>query len=317
MTTARNKENALHTLEQGDFDHAWERYGQLVELFPEDPEYAAGFYTAGYWRNRQSAIAETQAGRARGSYLFQEWDRFQKQAEERQFQSCASFRAAMQWVLGSAAGEFRTAFHSESGRNVDAALLSDLAMCLIRIEDYANATDILRYTARLHPANARIQFLLGESLCSSTDPQDRERGLASYRDAFLLDPSAADPTLIASDVASAVFRAAYEDYGHDLERTLLWFPARLSAASFAYGVRSITERDATAWSAEIRRLHESLGQVVEKFREKVKARLAFLLLEVLRYAHRAKDHASIQTAEDLLRSVAPDVHATYKEGRRA
>ena len=316
MPAQGNNESAIHTLEQGDFEHAWDRYGKLVELFPEDPEYACGLYAAGYWKNRLSAIAEEAQGRARGAYLFREWDRFQKMAEEKEFESCLAYRAAMQWVLGNAAAELRGAFHAESGRSVDPSLLVDLSTCLIRIEDYANAVDILRYTTRLHPGNARILFLLGEALCSSGAEGDKERGLACYRDAFLLDPSVTDPTLIASETAASVFRDLFSEAGQDLERTLLWFPARLSAASFRFQVRSIPEKDTQAWSDEISRLQASLKQVVEKFRDRVRARIAFLLLEILRCAHSIKDHGSIEAGEEMLRNLAPDVYAAYKDARK-
>ena len=316
MPARGNKEGAIHTLEEGDFEHAWERYGKLVELFPEDPEYACGLYAAGYWKNRISAIAEELPGRARGAYLFREWDRFQRVAEEKQFESCLAYRAAMQWVLGSAAGELRSAFHAESGRSVDPALLVDLSTCLIRIEDYANAVEILRYTSRLHPGNARILFLLAEALCSSGEDGDRERGLACYRDALLLDPSVTDPTLIASETASSVFRSLFEQAGQDLERTLLWFPAHLSAASFRFQIRSLPEKDTQAWSDEITRLQASLKQVVDKFRDRVRARIAFLLLEILRCAHDVKDHGSIEAGEELLRNLAPDVYGSYKDARK-
>lgn len=316
MPAQGNSESAIHTLSEGDFEHAWERYGKLVELFPDDPEYACGLYAAGYWKNRLTAIADEAAGRARGAYLFKEWDRFQKVAEEKQFESCLSYRAAMQWVLGSAAGELRAAFHAESGRNVDPALLVDLSTCLIRIEDYANAIDILRYTARFHPKNARVLFLLGEAMCSGAGDGDRERGLAAYRDSFLIDPTAADPTLIASETASNVFRALFQASAQDVERTSLWFPAHLSAASFAFKIKSIPEKDTLIWSEEIMRLQNSLKQVVDKFRDKVRARLAFLLLEILRCAHQVKDHGSIEEGEELLRNLAPDVYVAYKDARK-
>lgn len=317
MAGLENVQSALRALEEGDFDHAYDLYGRLVELFPENPEYACGFYSSGYWRNRQDNIEAEAAGRARGTYLFTEWDRFARVSEEKEFESCLSYRAVMQWVLGTAAAELRGAFHSEGGRGVDADLLIDLSVCLIRIEDYSNAADILRYTARLHPQNARVQFLLGEALCSSGDDSQTARGLTLYRDALWMDPASADATLISSEPASTVFRALFEEMQQNLERTTDWFPAYLSAKSFAFQVKAIPEKAAQAWSDEYSRLQASLKSVVEKYRDRVRSRMAFILLELLRCAHQVSDHASIQEAEELLKNLAPEPYAAYRESRKA
>ena len=159
MTQADPAQIALRTLAGGEFKRARDLYGQLVESDPEDLEYLCGLYSSGYWDNRSELMDRQKSGRMLAGYLMQEWDRFEHLATERNYGGCLTFRAVMQGVLGRAAEEFRTAFQEESGAVVDTEMLVELGKCLIRIEDYKNAAEILHYARRLHEPNASLCFL--------------------------------------------------------------------------------------------------------------------------------------------------------------
>ena len=312
MSETEENTSAPNLLRLGHFDAAWDEYGRLLELFPEDIEYQCGLYTAGYWRNRREDIQRRRAGRELGSYLYHEWDSFQELVEDRGYQGCLSFRAAMQFILGTAADEFRLTFQEEGGRSVDVDLLIDLGKCLIRIEDYANAVEILNYTRRIYTGDARVLFLLGESLCSSGAADDLPRGLAFYRDAFLKEPEQIDPTLIASSAVAEVFEKLYEARDRKLELVLEWLPAHIHAAHFSRIARKPTNPELDQVHQDAERLAGDLHTVVEKYREKTRARLAFYILVLLHdHSYPEKDKPAVKEYEKFLKEIAPEVREIY------
>lgn len=315
MSEPEDIQNALEALQTGDFHKAWDLYGRLLELFPADADYQCGFYSAGYWNNRHDDIVTHKPGRLRGAFLYRQWDDFQKLAEEKNFTGCLSFRAVMKFVLGQAAEELRHAYLEEGGRSMDAGLLIDLGRCLIRIEDYRNALDILNFTRKAHSNNGTVLFLLGEALCSMDREELVRQGLGYYRDSFLIDPALIDPALIASPAVSEVFRRLFEEKEERLETVLEWLPATLMAEYFSVPYRRLSEMEIHRLEQETRRLSESLKEVVEKYRDRVRARTAFYCLVLMQTFQALGEHSLAAEYESLLREVAPELQERAREKR--
>ncbi len=316
---------ALDFLAAGDFGEARARFGDLLANDdPNDPEYACGFYASGWWINREDRRTSLKEGRGLADWLMRQWDDFQNIAEEREFTGCLSFRATMRAVLGEAAENYRTAFQQEGASAVDGELLKTLAVCLIRLEDYANAADILLYARRKGRSDAVLFFLLGESLCSQAGPlsededtprEARVKGVSFYRDACLVNATEIDPGLMASQPAVGIFGTLYQEFEHDLERTREWFPARLHAVCFHYeGLRRLSPAEIQHLQSESARLSRDLNQVVERYKERVRATLAFFYL-CLMHHHRfhAHDRESARAYEDRLKADVPQMYVVYKE----
>ena len=307
-------QNALRALQSEDFSRARELYGELVEQFPDEYEYACGFFTAGYWDNRKERIGSLKPGRAQGDWLVREWEQFQVLAEEKDFQSCRAFRGAMQAVLGRAAEQFRTAFQQEGRAGIDLEVLKDLAVCLIKTQDYKNASDILNFARRTHPGNADLFFLLGESLCSLDRPEQRERGMEYYRDAFLINHTSIDPTLISSEPAASIFSNLYAEKKEKLEDVIEWFPAYMMLHAFFPGLRRLAPEEIDGLEHELSRLMQDRSVVVEKFQDRVTARLMFFHLILLQhYRFHEKNPDRQRDLEEGVRELAPDIHKQYRE----
>lgn len=307
-------QNALRALQSEDFERARDLYGDLVEKYPEEIEYACGFYTAGYWHNRQNRIPAYKPGRIQGDWLVKEWEKFQVLAEEKNYQSCRAFRGAMQGVLGRAAEQFRLAFQQEGRSGIDLAVLKELAVCLIKTQDYKNASDILNFARRTHPGNADLFFLLGESLCSLDRPEQQDRGLECYRDAFLINHASIDPTLISSQPAAGVFETLYREKKEKLETVIEWFPARLMLKSFRPGLRRLQPDEIDGLEHEIRRLNEDHTVVADRFQDRVRARLLFYHLVLLQhYRFHEKDTERQRRLEEGLKDLDPAAYKEYRE----
>ncbi len=307
-------QNALQALRAEDFARARELYGELVETFPEEIEFACGFYTSGYWQNRQDQISARKPGRIQGDWLVREWEKFQVVAEEKNFTSCRAFRGAMQAILGRAAEHFRLAFQEEGRTGIDPGILKQLAVCLIKTQDYKNASDILNFARRTHPGSADLFFLLGESLCSLDRPEQNDRGLEYYRDAFLINHTSVDPTLISSQPAAGVFEALLREKKEKLDEITEWFPARLMLEAFRPGLRRLFPEEIEQLLFEIRRLMKDREMVAEKFRDRVTARLVFYYLILLQhYRLHEKDVDRQRELEEGLKALEPDFHRRYRD----
>lgn len=309
---------ALAALEAGDFGGARPIFGELIEIFPADPEYLCGYYAAGWWFNREERRTLIKDGRAKGDWLMNEWEAFQSLCDQRGYTGCLAFRAAMRAVLQEAAEQYRVAFQTEGASGVDTNLLKTLAICLIRLEDYSDASDILLYARRRqNQGDAELHFLLGEALCSQDRDDLREKGLSFYRDACLIDPRALDPGLMASQPAAEIFEELYNRFEHSLDRTFEWFPAFLHARLIGIeGLRRLSGPEIEHLQEETRRLARDLATVVEKYKDKVRATLGFYYLCLIHhFRQHAKDRGTAGEYEDRLKSVVPEVYTYYKENQ--
>ncbi|MBX7058384.1 MAG: hypothetical protein K1X75_10000 [Leptospirales bacterium] len=309
---------ALQTLASGDFVRSQELFGHLVEESPEHSEYAAGFYASGWWNNRQEERASIKVGRTLADWLMRQWDEFDEAARQREYQSFPAYQAAMQAALRAAAENFRTAFQEESGGAVDVEMLRVLAVCLIRLEDYDDACDILLFALRRKGPDARLYFLLGEALLSKGDAGSRVRGLSYYRDAFYLDHRAIDVSIIAASPALESLQSALREKNEDWDIAVEWLPARLMSHAFAAGLRALSERELRSVHAEVERLESDLRVVIERYRDRVRARLCYLYLVLIQYYRLQElDRDAAEDFEDRLKSLSPESYDHYRSAQKS
>lgn len=314
--TAERLRLAMSALESGDFGGARPIFGELIEIFPANPEYLCGYYAAGWWFNREERRTAVKEGRAKADWLMSEWEAFQTLADQREYTGCLAFRATMRAVLQEAAEQYRIAFQEEGSSAVDTTLLKTLAICLIRLEDYVDASEILLYARRRqNQGDAQLHFLLAEALCCQDRADLKEKGLSYYRDTCLIDVRALEPGLMASQPASGVFEELYNRFEHNLERTYEWFPAYLHAQLVGTeGLRRLGPPEIEHLQAETQRLSRDLSTVVEKYKDKVRATLGFYYLCLIHhFRHQEKDRSASHEFEDRLKSVVPEVYTLYRE----
>jgi tetratricopeptide (TPR) repeat protein len=270
-------EEALFSLQTAHFDEAKESFGLLLQKDPENTDLMAGFYAAGYWANRRDQLMNPEPARP-GTGLMEAWDQFQEHAEQKGFEASRSIRATMKAVLGKAADQYRQKFQREGMAHPDFSDLEELGKCLIRIQDYENAREILQYARRIQPSRSGILFLLAESHLNMGDQENAERGLGFYRDGFIIQPKEFDPTYAFSHLVQKTIQQLGEEKDNDLDRILLWLPAYLMARSQYAGLRRLHKDEVSQLQRELQRLEKDREQVMDQYREKVEARLCFYYL---------------------------------------
>lgn len=270
-------EEAIFSLQAAHFEEAKQQFGELLQREPQNREYMSGFYCAGYWANRSSLLNNPEPNRP-GSGLMEAWDEFQELAEKKGFSSGPSLRAVMKSVLGKAADQYRQKFQKEGMAHPDLSDLEELGKCLLRISDYGNAREILQYAKRIQPTRSGIHFLLAESHINENDQENTERGLGFYRDGFIIQPAQFDPNYAFSSMVQETMKALGEEKDKDLDRILLWLPAYLMARSQYGGLRRLNREEVSQLQRETHRLEKDLETVMDRFKEKVQARLCFYYL---------------------------------------
>jgi len=313
MSDAENEQlDALDSLLQGNLKRAKELYGELLEQNPEEQEYICGFYTASYWENRTDIIRPEKTGREAASQLLKAWDRFESIGEEKKFLNCKSFGAAMKYIFGIASDNFRSAFQQE-GAAGDIDLLLELSRCLMRIENYSDAVEILQYARKFNKTNPRILFILGEAYLAPEEDELRGRGISLYRDAFFLDPNALDVSVIASLPVGEILKELYEYFEEDLKKTCEWLPAYLLADYFIPEIKKMEDAEIEQAVTEIRRLRKDMDRVVDEYKNRVKSRIAFYALILIHhFTFFEKDTSLVREYENILQETSPLLYERYR-----
>ncbi|HBS05120.1 MAG TPA: hypothetical protein DEA96_09155 [Leptospiraceae bacterium] len=306
-------EEALFSLQAAHFEEAKSEFGTLLEAEPDTTEYMAGFYASGYWAIRKEQLTSSEPARP-GTGLMEAWDSFQEVAEEKGFGNTKSLRAVMKAVLGRAAEQYRQKFQREGMAHPDFSDLEELGKCLIRIQDYENAKEILQYAKRIQPGRSGIHFLLAECFLNDGEQDFAERGLGFYRDGFIIQPGQFDPAYSYSGIVQETLQQLGEEKDNDLDRVLLWLPAYMMARSQYPGLRRLNRDEVSQLQRETHRLEKDLGTVMDRFKEKVEARLAFYYLvlhQAAVFVYNDPDYA--RELLDSLKEIHAGLHQIVKE----
>ncbi|MCB1326956.1 MAG: hypothetical protein H7A21_20395 [Spirochaetales bacterium] len=314
MSERDHQSGELKALYQGDFAEAYRLYGDLLERRPDSVEAQVGFYAAGYWRNRLEQEQLPRSGRALAAYLMEHWEAFEVIADERGYPGTEAFAAAMKAVLGLAAENLRHAFQEEGTSGVDLELLKQLGICLVRTEDYQNAAEVLNYARKKNDSDAFLMFLLAECYCH-LGAGYLDRGLSLYRDTCFTDHQAIDPVYITSEPAAPLLERLYREHDNNVQAALDWFGAWMQLRSLRATLRQLHPREIEYLNSEIRRLTRDLDTVIDKYKDRVRARLCFYhlaLFHYYRYQEISREEA--RNHEAALEALSPELYAALKEG---
>lgn len=303
--------DARSALEAGEFSLARELYTKRLNQSPDNIDYQAGLFAAGFWDNRYETIKNIPSGRELASYYISEWDQFEKVIEDKGFKS-EVLRSAMKAIMARAAEQYRIIFQKEGISSMDPASLEDLANCLIRIEDYQNAVEILRYARKMQPYRASLLFKLGDALCLAEDQNSFEQGLGAFRDGFLIQPAEFKMDAALSYPVTELLTELKDRFSANRDKMLMWIPARLMISSMYPGLRRLQDQELKQLTMETARLEKEMQRVQERYREKVQTRLLFYYAVLLcHYRFHEFNQEAIEDLENAINEVDPILHDIY------
>lgn len=288
----QKSEEALSLLLSGEFEKAKAIYSVLLDRDPLDPESTSGYYIASFWDHRLDLILGTREGKERGKLILSLFADFELEMNKRKYLETPTFRAAQECILTEAKDHLKLAYQWEGANALDRDLLRELTACLLKLQDYKMALEILTYAGEKQ--TPVLDFYLAETYCML----GREReGIDLYRLSFLNDPQNLSfsylryqPILDLLEKAKTL--SDREEEWKEIIPVLAWREGlfRLPGKKDTIAI----ER----WVTELKRLLESKKRNGESFR--LAARIEQVALAILHCADDIRSRDAIALAKDLV-----------------
>lgn len=180
-------------ISEGNFREAIKKIDKLMNINPDYPGLVESYRTAKFWQNRDKDLKKAEEGKMTADFLMEEWALYDDYASSRGMQNSSAYKAAMKYIFFKASENYKLAFqrNEETGNRLD--LLINLGDCFLRLKEYKYAVETLEYARNSYSASAKMMFILGESYFHL---DDIPKALLYFREAFLIDPSQLDLSII-------------------------------------------------------------------------------------------------------------------------
>lgn len=238
---------AYQLIEEGSFKQAVKIFDELVSIDPDYPGVVDGYRTAKFWFNRIRELSRVAEGRAKADFLMRQWEVFDQYASSKDMESSSAYRAAMRYVFFRASENYKIAFQKQEDTTDDFDLLLNLGRCFLRLDEYRYAIDTLEYAKGSYSGNAALFYILGEAYFHV---DDIPRSLLYFRQAFSLDPSAVDLSLVKAKPVLDIVEIIRKEYPN-VKDIREWIPVYGFLADIFYVRGKLTKRQVDSIQKEI------------------------------------------------------------------
>ncbi|MBK8398616.1 MAG: tetratricopeptide repeat protein [Leptospiraceae bacterium] len=264
-------------LREGEFENAKHIFFELLDIDPNKQEYVAGYYIASYWDNRIESILTTREGKFRGNLLVEMFNQFVQEITKRAFPKNDSYESVTFCILSEASTQFRIAYQKEGMHGLDKNVLSNLAMCLIRIGDYKNARDILEYSKKFQDVSMQNLFYEAECLYHLGD---HSRSRMYYRLAMLNNPDLLNLEIVKSEPLTTAIMELGEQFESQEEiREIL--PVYCLEKNLIPEIRDYSREEVNQLFIEMMRLESNLNTERPELKFKLNCRILNIGLTIL------------------------------------
>ena len=264
-------------LKEGEFENAKHIFFELLDIDPNNQEFIAGYYISSYWDNRIETILATREGKDRGNLLVEMFNQFVTEITKRNFPKNETYESLTFCILSEASTQFRIAYQKEGMHGLDKNVLSNLAMCLIRIGDYKNARDILDYSKKFQDVSMQNLYYEAECLYHLGD---HSRSRLYYRTAMLNNPDLLDLEIVKSEpLATAIMQLGEQFESQEEIREIL--PVYCLEKHFITEIRDYNREDVNQLFLEMMRLESNLNTEKPELKFKLNCRILHIGLTIL------------------------------------
>jgi tetratricopeptide (TPR) repeat protein len=183
-------------IQEGAFQEAVDKLDELMDADPDYPGLIEAYRTAKFWLNRSDELSSLDEGRRKADFLMKEWKEYEEYVHERNMQESSAYRSVMMYVFNTASEHYRRAYVKQEDTGGDFDLLLNVGACFLRLGDYQKTVDTLEYASRSFNSNASLLAMLAEA---SYHLNDIPKSLWYFREAFFIDPSGIDLSLIKAE----------------------------------------------------------------------------------------------------------------------
>ena len=244
---------AFRSIEEGDFSAAVEKLDELMSVNPDYPGLAEGYRAAKFWQNRQNTIDELQDGKETADFLMKQWEKFSGYAQEKNLTGSTAYNATMRYIFFTASEHYKIAFNDRENPTDNFTLLMQLGTCFLRLGEYAHTIEALEYARSSYRSNAPLLALLGEAYFHKGDIP---KSLLYFREAFLIDPSEVDLSLVNARPIMDII-AIIEQERPDLEDVREWVPVYGTIHDIFYVKRHLNSQQVEQLKREIYTLEQN------------------------------------------------------------
>ncbi len=186
---------AYQMIEEGRFSDAVSKTDTLLSSNPDYPGLSDTYRTAKFWDNRASELKKLNRGKQTADFLMTQWELFKTYAGEKNLIHTPSYKAAMRYIFFTASENYKIAFQDQESTTDNFDLLLNLGVCFLNLGEYKHTVETLEYARSSYRSNARLVSLLAEAYFNLNEIP---KSLLYFREAFFLNPSEIDLTLLKS-----------------------------------------------------------------------------------------------------------------------
>lgn len=244
-------------ISEGNFQEAIKKTDQLMNVNPDYPGAVEAYRTAKFWSNRENEIRKTGEGKKAADFLMEEWNAFEEYASYKEMKSSSAYKSAMRYVFFKAAEQYKIAFQHNEETDSKFDLLINLGECFLRLKEHKYAIETLEYAMTSYKSNAKLLFILGESYYHV---DDIPKCLLYMREAFQIDPSQIDLTLIEAKPVTEIIRSIQES-GKNVRDIREWIPVFGFLTDIFYVRRNLNKHQVESLKREIFNLENSFSRM--------------------------------------------------------
>ena len=253
-----NESNEIFQLiSEGKFHEAIKKTDHVMGINPDYPGIAEAYRTARFWSNREKEFRKLPEGKGAADFLMEEWASFDDYASLKEMKSSSAYKSAMRYIFFKAAEHYRLAiqYNQETGSRFD--LLTKLGECFLRLREHKFAVETLEFARSSYRSSARLLFILGESYYHT---DDLPKCLLCYREAFAVDPSEIDLSLVEAVPVKDIIKAI-NDSGRNFRDIREWIPVFGFLTDIFYVRRNLNKHQVESIKREVVNLETSLTRL--------------------------------------------------------
>ncbi len=244
-------------ISEGNFREAIKKADSMMNVNPEYPGLIEAFRTAKFWSNREKELKKTPEGKRTADFLMEEWASFEDYAAYKEIKSSAAYRAVMKFVFFRASEHYKLAFQKNEDTDTRFDLLLNLGECFLRLKEHKLAVETLEYAMNSYKSSARLLFILGESYYHL---DDIPKSLLYMREAFMIDPSQIDLSLIESKPVHEIIDVLKES-GRNFRDIREWIPIYGFITDIFYVRRNLSKHQVESLKREVFNLEKSYNRL--------------------------------------------------------
>ncbi len=250
-------------ISRGEFDTAIKHSDRLMDIDPGYPGLVEAYRTAKFWANREEERKGTDEGKKRADFLMEEWENYERYSKDKKMVDSAPYKAAMRLIFLRASENYKIAFQQNEDSMNKFDLLIKLGECFLRLKEYKYAVETLEFAKNSYQSNAKLLCILGESYYHI---DEIPRSLVNFQEAFLVNPSEVDMTMIEAKPVKQIVAAIGESgrkYGDIRE----WIPVYGVILDIFFIKKKMSKHLVETLQREIYKLEKNLAQMDKEERE--------------------------------------------------